>query len=329
MDPLDITDKARLFALLAQYRRGQAREIDGEEMKDALKQRVQGQDHVVDDLCAVVRRQWGKESRSRPIANFLFIGRPGTGKTELAAAMAEYLFGDDKNMLPFSGTELGGEEGKTRLIGPPTGYVGASEGGHMTRPMFTNPRRLIFFDEVEKAYSGVVNLLLSVMGEGRLTEQGSGKAADFTQAIVVLGSNAHFEEVHRLSTQIRDHDELDRSIRVLLREARAFLPEFLDRLDRIYVFNPLDDATKARVTALKVVKAGQEFGVTIQMIDPDLLFDIVPLGDFEAAGREIVRRVDARLGETLLAARKQGWKRIVIERCADGSPTARQADDDA
>ena len=129
MDPLQITDRDRLFEMLAQRRQGKSRIINEAEMRQTLKRRVRGQDHVVDDLCRFIRLQWGKERRGKPIANLLLVGPPATGKTELAKALAEYLFDDEKNMLRFDCSEFSGAEGKTRLIGTPTGYVGASQGG--------------------------------------------------------------------------------------------------------------------------------------------------------------------------------------------------------
>jgi ATP-dependent Clp protease ATP-binding subunit ClpA len=131
-DPLDITDKGRLLDILAQRRQGQARIIDEAEMKIALTKRVRGQDHIIEHLSQFIRLQWGKERRGKPIANLLFVGPTATGKTELAKALAEFLFDDEKNMLRFDCSEFSGAEGKTRLIGTPTGYVGASHGGQLT-----------------------------------------------------------------------------------------------------------------------------------------------------------------------------------------------------
>ena len=320
LDPLGITDKERLMQLLEQRRKGKARVIDQEEMKSSLKKRVRGQDHIVDHLSEFIRLQWGKERRGKPIANLLFVGPPATGKTELAKAIAEYLFEDEKNMVRFDCSEFSGAEGKTRLIGTPTGYVGANQGGQLTRPMFSNPRRLILFDEIEKAYSGVFDLFLSLMGEGRLTEQGSGKVADFTQSVIVLTSNAQHDAIAQLLPQFDDAFELGQAVRSVLREAQTFRPEIISRFDQVYVFKPLEGIVNAEIAALKIAKAAKEYGVEIAYIDPTLVLHMMDKADAAQDTRELTRIVDIALGDLLIKARTAGAKEVRIELDDNGKP---------
>ncbi len=320
-DPLDITDRRRLEQLLAGIKKGQTRDIDEGAMIAAIQGRVRGQDHVVEDLARLIRLQWAKQDRKKPIANLLLLGPTGTGKTELSKALAAYLYGDDKSLLLLDCGDFSGPEGKTRLIGTPTGYVGADSGGQLTRPLLNNPRRVILFDEVEKAWPGIFDLFLSMMGDGRLTEQGSGKAADFTQSIIVLTSNAEYEAVGRIQQQIEDpHERID-AVKRHLRDSKVFRPEIIGRFDRIYIFRPLDGMVLAEIAALKMKNLARQYGLEVGFVAPELIVEAMDKGsklkDFGA--RELERVVDELLAEPMLLARHAGATKIAIHVESDGT----------
>jgi ATP-dependent Clp protease ATP-binding subunit ClpA len=316
-----VTDKERLVELLANMERGESRRVDEETLREALDSRVKGQQHITADLARLIRIQWGKERRDKPIASLLFVGPTGTGKTELARGMAAYLFGGEKAMLRFDCGELALPESKTRLIGVPRGYEGWQSGGQLTRPMLNNPRRLVLFDEIEKAWSGISDLFLSMLEGGRVTEQSSGQTADFTQSIVVLTCNAEHEAIGRIQEQVGDPDERADAIKKHLRESQVFRPEIIGRFDKIYVFKRLDAYTSAQIAALKLLRLAQDYGVAVDYVDPELIFNAVQKGqknsDFGA--RQLVRVIDDMFGEELTKARDAGCKRVKLVVDAEGT----------
>jgi ATP-dependent Clp protease ATP-binding subunit ClpA len=309
-----VTDRKRLMELLAGLQQGEARQIDETAFREAIQSRVKGQDHVAGDLARLVRLQWGKRKRNKPIASLLFLGPTGTGKTETARAMAEHLYGDEKSLLYFECGQFSGPEAKNHLVGVSSIYVNSSGGGALTRPVLNNPKRIILFDEIEKSWPGVFDLFLSMLGEGRLTEPTSNRVADFTQSIVVLTSNAEHEPILKIQNEVGDPHERTDAIKKHLRDCKVFRPELIGRIDRIYVFKPLEAYTTAQIAAMKLENLARQYGLEVDFVEPELIVEALQKGqklkDFGA--RELERVVDELFGNELAAAGEAGARRVTI-----------------
>ena len=212
-------------------------------MEDALRQRVVGQDEAIEAVSNAVRRsRSGLGDEKRPIGSFLFLGPTGVGKTELARALAEFLFDDERAMIRLDMSEYMEKHSVSRLIGAPPGYVGYDEGGQLTEPVRRRPYTVILFDEVEKAHPDVYNVLLQVLDDGRLTD-GQGRTVDFKNTVIILTSNIgspHIQAIEdKANLPAEDRKELIH--RAVMEDVRKlFRPEFLNRLDEAVVFNRLE-----------------------------------------------------------------------------------------
>jgi ATP-dependent Clp protease ATP-binding subunit ClpB len=201
-----------------------------------VKRRVIGQDEAVVAVANAIRRaRAGLQDPNRPIGSFLFLGPTGVGKTELARALAEFLFDDEGAMLRVDMSEYMEKHSVARLIGAPPGYVGYEEGGSLTEAVRRRPYQVILFDEVEKAHPDVFNVLLQVLDDGRLTD-GQGRTVDFRNTLIILTSNLGAEY---LAAQPEGEDSTAVRGQVMAAVRAHFRPEFLNRLDEIILFHRL------------------------------------------------------------------------------------------
>ncbi len=215
-------------------------------LEDHLHDRVVGQDDAVDAVAGAIRRsRAGLSDPNRPIGSFLFLGPTGVGKTELARALAEFLFDDERAMVRIDMSEYMEKHSVSRLIGAPPGYVGYDEGGQLTEAVRRRPYAVILLDEIEKAHPDVFNVLLQVLDDGRLTD-GQGRTVDFTNAVLIMTSNLGSEFI-----QPDLPDEVVTS-RVMEAVRAGFRPEFINRVDDIVVFSRLTKADLRRIVSLQL-----------------------------------------------------------------------------
>ena len=216
-------------------------------MEDRLKQRVVGQDHAVEAVSNAVRRaRAGLQDPNRPIGSFIFLGPTGVGKTELARALAEFLFDDEHAMVRVDMSEFMERHSVARLIGAPPGYVGYEEGGYLTEAIRRKPYSVMLFDEIEKAHQDVFNILLQILDDGRLTD-GKGRTVDFKNTVIIMTSNIGSQFIRDLEG---DDEEMSRRVMEALRA--QFRPEFLNRVDETVIFNSLSLEDIKKIVDLQV-----------------------------------------------------------------------------
>jgi ATP-dependent Clp protease ATP-binding subunit ClpB len=233
-----------------------------------------GQEEAISAVANAVRRsRAGLQDPKRPIGSFIFLGTTGVGKTELAKALAEYLFNDEKLMTRIDMSEYQEKFSVTRLIGAPPGYVGYDEGGQLTEAVRRKPYSVVLFDEIEKAHPDVFNILLQVLDDGRLTDN-KGRTVNFKNTIIIMTSNLGSDYIREKSAQIVTSDAqrqqwLEETRKHLLEMLKQTIrPEFLNRIDETVVFMPLKETEIHQIVALQVdsvVRMLKENGITLNV----------------------------------------------------------------
>ena len=270
------------------------------EIESRLRERVVGQDAAVAGVANAIRRaRAGLSAEGRPLGSFLFLGPTGVGKTELCKTLAAFLFDSEKQMTRLDMSEYSERHAVSRLIGAPPGYVGFEEGGQLTEAVRRKPYSVILLDEVEKAHPEIFNALLQALDDGRMTD-GRGRVADFRNTVIIMTSNLAADE-------IRDSEGAEMRARVMEKVRRFFLPEFVNRLDEIIVFDPLAEDDMRRILRIQL-RALEE-----TLRKKDIRLDVSPEAEetlaragyspefgARALKREIRRRVENPLAQLIL-----------------------------
>ena len=234
------------------------------QMEKRLHNRIVGQDGPVESVARAVRRsRSGLQDPNRPIGSFIFLGPTGVGKTELARALAEFLFDDEQNMVRIDMSEYQEQHTVARLIGAPPGYVGYDEGGQLTEAIRRRPYSVVLFDEVEKAHPEVFNVFLQVLDDGRLTD-GQGRTVDFRNTVIIMTSNIGSDSI----LNITDDKAMRERVTFALRE--HFRPEFLNRIDEVVFFHRLETEHIRQIAEIQLGNVRQllaKRGISIQMTD--------------------------------------------------------------
>ncbi len=287
-------------------------------LDEELHQRVVGQDEAVDAVAeAVVRARSGLKDPNRPIGSFIFLGPTGVGKTELARALAEFLFDDEKAMIRIDMSEYQEKHTVARLLGAPPGYIGFEEGGQLTEAVRRRPYCVILFDEIEKAHADVFNVLLQILDDGRLTD-GQGRTVDFKNTIVIMTSNVGSQRILSYQGSF-DGDGYDAMKEAVLDEMRRhFRPEFLNRIDEMIVFHTLDEDHLKEIVLIQLRRLQERLAerkITLELTDAAKTH-LVRVGYDPAYGarplkRAIQKEVENPLGRLILEGKVRDGQTVI------------------
>ena len=298
-------------------------------LEEELHLRVVGQDEAIRAVSDAVRRsRAGLQDPRRPIGSFIFLGTTGVGKTELAKALAEYLFDDDQLMTRIDMSEYQEKHSVSRLIGAPPGYVGYDEGGQLTEAVRRKPYSVVLFDEIEKAHPDVFNILLQVLDDGRLTDN-KGRVVNFKNTIIIMTSNlgsAYIQsQFERMNADNREHLIEETKDEVMAMLKKTIRPEFLNRIDETIMFLPLDRDEIEQIVRLQIEGIRRmlaENGVTLQLTDAAIAFIASTGYDPEFGARPVKRAIQRfllnDLSKKLLAQEVDRTKPIHVDVAGDG-----------
>ena len=304
-------------------------------LEQELHKRVVGQEEAITAVSDAIRRsRAGLQDAKKPIGSFLFLGTTGVGKTELAKALAEYLFNDENAMTRIDMSEYQERHSVSRLVGAPPGYVGYDEGGQLTEAVRRKPYSVVLLDEIEKAHPDTFNILLQVLDEGRLTDN-KGRVADFKNTIIIMTSNMGSSVIQERFEAIKDLDSALEAAKVdvlgLLKQ--TVRPEFLNRIDDIILFTPLREQDIAQIVSLQlrgVIKMLAKQNITLDATD-DAIAYLAERGFDPQFGARPVKRVIQRevlnqLSKEILAG-KVSAESIILLDSFDGKLVFRNQND--
>jgi ATP-dependent Clp protease ATP-binding subunit ClpB len=291
-------------------------------MEERLRKRVVGQDEGVAALARAVRRgRVGLRDPGKPIGSFLFLGPSGVGKTELAKALAEFLFDDEQALTRLDMSEFMERHMAQRLLGAPPGYVDSEQGGFLTEAVRKKPYSVLLFDEVEKAHGDVFNLLLQVLDDGRLTD-GRGRVADFSNTVVIMTSNIGSKRLLDTEPKLFETEEGREALRdVMQEELKAFFrPEFLNRIDDVLLFRPLRKADLRGIVDIQLRKVGRLLEprkLSLELTDAaktrlvDLSYE--PAFGARPLRRTILKELQDPLAESILSANYPSGSTVFVD----------------
>ena len=298
-------------------------------LEQELHLRVVGQEEAIAAVSDAVRRsRAGLQDPKRPIGSFIFLGTTGVGKTELAKALADYLFDDESLMTRIDMSEYQEKHSVSRLIGAPPGYVGYDEGGQLTEAVRRKPYSVVLFDEIEKAHPDVFNILLQVLDDGRLTDN-KGRTVNFKNTIIIMTSNLGSSYIQSQFEKINDEnrevivEETKKEVMSMLK--KTIRPEFLNRIDETIMFLPLNKEEIEQIVMLQIGGIKNmlaDNGITLQMTDEAIRFIAGTGYDPEFGARPVKRAIQRYLlndlSKKLLSQEVDRSKPIIVETAGDG-----------